>query len=226
MKSLNSSKMLKTVVSFSLIVIVLIIFLVILKSCNGKAPRSVEPPKLSRTEEPPKLDVGKFSIRAKEWNQRVVDLGLPRSYVLPEAEPVLFVKKINGWLLAFSEPLPAAVERELEAESARSSYSFFSFYKEFRSKYRIAAQVSIDESMTSIQVREVLTKVTGEPEVNIKCVSIVAAMNNQCIYLDLFRKDLYERGMDRNITSCSSIYIDAGRSPAIDSWMRTQHKVE
>ena len=74
--------------------------------------------------------------------------------------------------------------------------------------------------MSGVEVKKLLYKLTKNDELNNKSIQIIAAMQNPCLFLEIYRRDLYKQGLDGRIRNCSDVKIDQDKYPLIYGTVR------
>lgn len=161
----------------------------------------------------PPLNLKKYNILAENWNRSVMNARLSSSYDLPESDPEEMIKALNTFIRPFYEFLSPDIERELEGITQGWTYSFFVFYFDFLKKHRISNKVEFATEQESLEIKKVIKQLTKEDGVNTRAVTIIASIDNPCLFLDKFKDELYKKGMLRNIRSCKDLVVDKGKYP-------------
>jgi hypothetical protein len=205
----NLKKYLAFLVSITLIVTIFSIF--ILKGCQKKSYT-----KLTSTEDG---NYRRYNSFVKIWNKYVLKNGLGEDYYLMESNVDHTVNKLNDKLKPFYKEIPGNVEKEFAEIKRNDKYSFFNMYYEFLTEYKARDAELINKSMTSLDIKNVVYKVTKRSSLDKETIFIVASMNDYCYYLKYKEEDLYFKGLDRRIKNCTDIAIDRKKYPYLYNYL-------
>ena len=69
--------------------------------------------------------------------------------------------------------------------------------------------------MSGVDVMELLYKLRRNDTLDKKTIQIIAATQNPCLFLEIYKRDLYKKGLDSRIKTCSDLKIDQDKYPLI-----------
>ena len=157
----------------------------------------------------------KYDILVKNWNKCVNGANLGSKFYLKQLNPKDTVNRLNNLLKPFFAQFTQDRKSEFMALKQEDKYSLFILYDDFLHRYNNQQKKTISTSMSGVEVKKLLYKLTKKDELSKKTIQIIAAMQSPCLFLEIYRLNLYKQGLDGRINTCKDLKIDQDKYPLI-----------
>ncbi|MEA3332186.1 MAG: hypothetical protein U9Q58_01125, partial [Pseudomonadota bacterium] len=157
----------------------------------------------------------KYEVLVEVWNKRVNSANLGEEFYLKQLDPEDTVNRLNNFFEPFFAQFTQEIKDEFIALQHEDKYSLFILYNNFLHRYNDHQKKTISTNMSGVEVKELLYKLTKNDTLDNKTIQIVAAIQNPCLFLKIFKRDLYRQGLDSRIKTCSDLKIDKDKYPFI-----------
>jgi len=163
-----------------------------------------------------------FSSFVGAWNNKVRAYDLPKSHLLSSTDNQKLLRQLKGYIDHFSLPVPTVLVTELNDLSQTYPNSLWAYYQRFLATYvgkRTLPASAWEGVHNSEDLRHLIEKTTENKNYDAS-IKLLLAVDDPCVYFDIYKSELWKRGLSRNNTSCGVESVDKGKYSEISQRIR------
>ncbi|MFC1819066.1 hypothetical protein ACFL0B_08275 [Thermodesulfobacteriota bacterium] len=156
------------------------------------------------------------------WN------GIARTYELGDAHMLSSVnnekmlRSLRGYIEFYSHPLSDSISQPINEIAQEYPGSFWLYYRDFLIAHvgkQDVSQTLWSSISSSNDLRTLILHTTGLSGMD-ESVKLLQSASDPCAYFNIYKYDLWDRGLSRNMESCSSDIIDKTKFPSLAELIR------
>lgn len=157
----------------------------------------------------------------EKWNQEAAGLPSRFQFIGSRGGEENIVPTLENWLAIFGSSPADAYRQELAAIKNDYGTTTFNAWEEFRENHYRSAPIEISTDMSPDRLIAAVNSyigLGGQDHISRQTVSLVASMNDICVFFKQNRAELKSRGIDNNISTCEELATH-GKYPALDAML-------
>ena len=156
------------------------------------------------------------------WNGIARSFDLAGAHKLSSVSNEKLLKSLRGYIEFYNHPLPDSINQPLNEIVQEYPGSLWRYYRDFLvahiGKHHVS-QTLWSSFSTSADLRTLVLQTTGLSDMD-ESVKLIQGASDPSAYFFLYKYDLWDRGLSRNMQSCGMDIIDSAKFPSLAKLIR------